>query len=91
MRLISTVRDSAQVEPAGAFLNNLAELGRFPDAEVQVFSGDFQESLAEISLADVNLVGLPREPDFDFLRQVVDQGRATCIFVRDSGEENALA
>lgn len=50
-----------------------------------------EQSLAEISLADVNILGLPRDPDFDFLRQVVDQGRASCIFVLDSGEENALA
>jgi hypothetical protein len=31
------------------------------------------------------------QPDFDFARHVLDTTASSCLFVRDSGEENVLA
>jgi hypothetical protein len=91
MRLLSAVEAEDQIEPAEEFLNNVAELARFPDAEVHVLNTSFKQSLVDAPLSDVNIFGLSREPDFAFLRETVDLSRTTCIFVRDSGEENVLA
>ena len=41
--------------------------------------------------ADLNLFGLVPDPNFDFVRTMVRATHATCLFVRDSGHESALA
>jgi solute carrier family 12 sodium/potassium/chloride transporter 2 len=38
----------------------------------------------------VDLLGLPPEPDLDRVRQVVDLTRSACMFLGDSGSEDAL-
>ncbi len=66
-------------------------MSRLPDARVQAFGGSFAECIGQAPQADLNIFGLPDEIDFDFARQMVEETKSTCIFVRDSGDENALA
>ena len=59
--------------------------------EVIVEHCDFRTCLARAPQSDIDLFGLPAEPDFGFMREMVDATRSACVFVRDSGEESILA
>lgn len=91
LHLISAVADAEQVKPSFEFLTNLVELARIPYVEVMVKNSDFDTCLREIPQADLNVFGLPATVDFEFMRRMVERTKSTCVFVRDSGDENALA
>jgi hypothetical protein len=62
-----------------------------PDTGVVVAQGRFFDFLPRAPQADLNLFGLVPDPDFDFGRRMVHETHATCLFIRDSGHESALA
>lgn len=81
-----------QADRAQQFLTELRELARLPEhTEVQVFAVPFWEALEAAPRADLHILGLQNIPDLDFVDKVVQTVDASCIFVRDSGEESALA
>jgi hypothetical protein len=41
-------------------------------------------------VADLNIFGLQRSVNLAFIRRLIAQIDASCIFVRDSGRESAL-
>ena len=91
LRLIMVVEDEADEENARTFLKGLTDRARLPDTEIVVASGGFGDYVPRAPLADLNIFGLLEEPDFDFVRRMVEETRSTCLFVRDSGTESALA
>ncbi len=54
-------------------------------------SGDFSSAVAEMPGADVSIFGLSSEPDVGFIETMVARTGSSCLFVRDSGQESALA
>lgn len=56
-----------------------------------VQTGGFDAAIAAAPQADVSVFGLSDPPDLGFVRRMVDATASTCVFVRDSGEENVLA
>lgn len=90
MRIITVVEES-QVEDAYRYLENLLDLARLPDAVPHVEIGEFQEAMGNAPQADLDLLGLPEEPDLDQLRTYVERTQSACVFVADSGKENILA
>ncbi len=91
LRLVMVVEDPANLDKANAFLNQLEDSARIPGAEVVVATGDFETFVVEAPRADLNIFGMLAAPDFDFMRRMTEQTGASCLFVRDSGVENALA
>jgi len=91
VRVITVVDDPDERDAARSFLNQLVDLARLPHAAVVVASGPLREFLPTAPVADLNLFGLSADPDFGFVREMVDATQSTCLFVRDSGRENALA
>lgn len=91
IRLLTAVSDDAHVEDARAYLEDLLELARIPRATVVVETGGFEAGLAAAPQADVSVFGLPDPPNLGFVRRMVEATASTCVFVRDSGEENVLA
>ncbi|MGI9036237.1 MAG: hypothetical protein ACR2GD_09395 [Pyrinomonadaceae bacterium] len=91
INLLTVVRDAENVAAAEKYLENLVETARLPASTVRVFDGSFSEHITHAPQADLNIFGLPDEFDFNFARQMVSDTESTCIFVRDSGDENALA
>lgn len=91
LRLITVVDGPEEKEKAQDFLSKLIDLGRIPNATTTVVTGSFREYVAEAPHADLNIFGLLLDPDFDFARSLVDKTASSCIFVRDSGHESALA
>ena len=69
----------------------MLELGRIPRTEVVAVCEPFADFLSRAPQADVSIFGLGHRPDFGFMRRMVDETGSTCLFVRDSGRESALA
>lgn len=91
LRLLTVVEDEAELEHARQFMRRLMDLARLPQTEVVVAHGAFNAYLAEAPPADLQIFGLTHQPDFTRVRQLVDETRASCLFVLDSGDESALA
>ena len=91
LRLISAVENGAEVENCRAFLGELAEVARLPTPEIFVIHGSFPDLLREAPPADLNTFGLGPQFNLAQSAQLADQLGATCLFIRDSGAENALA
>ena len=82
----------ANQEPARHFLNQLVELARLPgDTETLVYDLPFREALTLAPAADLSVFGLSHNSDLSFSQEIIKLSNGSCIFVRDSGEESALA
>jgi len=89
--LICVVDDASDAPAAAYFLRELADLARYPSrVGCSVEVGTLDEALERHPAADLNIFGLPSEPDFPVLYARMRRSRATCLFVRDSGRESAL-
>ncbi|WP_232797845.1 amino acid permease [Salinibacter altiplanensis] len=91
MRLVTTVPAPDQQDKAQDFLEKLIDLGRFPDSTAVTGTEPFDTYIESAPRADLNIFGLQPEPDFDTVHRLVGQTDSTCMFVRDSGRESALA
>lgn len=91
MNVISVVDDAEQLAPAREFLQTVADLARLPEARILVREGQLEDQLARVPTADLDVFGLSGEIDFDFARTVLAATGSSCLFVRDSGDENVLA
>lgn len=93
LNLISVVEDEQRIAPQRRYIDELREYCRIPkQALTRVVTGDFKEYLGQAPQSDMDVLGMPRDPDdIDFLRETVKQSRSSCIFTQDSGHESALA
>ncbi len=90
LNLLTTAQPDDHVR-ARAYLQELVDLARLPrTTRMTLMTGSFDQAIASAPRADINLLGLPNEAELQFISRVVDQSRGTCIFVRDSGQENAF-
>lgn len=84
--------DEATRDRAEQFLNELISLARLPaNTQVKLFVGDFWQQIPQAPRADLSIFGLQPRPDLEFIEKIVTVLDASCIFVRDSGDESALA
>lgn len=90
INLLSAVAKTDDIEIAETYLENLVETARLPDSKVQAFAGGFSEFIKVAPRADLDMFGLPDEFNFEFARRMIDETESACVFVRDSGDENAL-
>jgi amino acid transporter len=92
INLITVVADPAEQANGEAFFRRLIDLGRMPrDTRSIVSCGSFEEFLPQAPQADLNIFGLQDTVDVAFMQHMVETTNSTCIFVRDSGQESALA
>jgi solute carrier family 12 (sodium/potassium/chloride transporter), member 2 len=91
LRLIMVVPDVAEHDNARRFFDTLLTVARIPGAEVIIIDGTFDEAIARVDPADLSIFGMISDPDIDFARRMVEATDSSCIFVRDSGQESALA
>lgn len=90
LTLITVIADESERADAETFLYELSELARFPDGTPRsVMVGPFRECAAAAPQADISLMGLQSDPDFEFMLAMIDITRSSCLFVADSGRENA--
>jgi ABC-type multidrug transport system fused ATPase/permease subunit len=92
LNLCMVVPTADTSEKAVNFLEELKSFARLPsETGIKVFTGDFWEALPQAPAADLSILGLQAQPDLDFVEKAVKIIDASCIFVRDSGDESALA
>lgn len=91
--LCMAVPDEETQAKAQAFLEQLIDLTRLPKkTEIVVKIAPFAEAVVEVPSADLSIFGLSKqEPDMVFVQNLTQQINGSCIFVRDSGDESALA
>ncbi|MBE2220902.1 MAG: amino acid permease [Anaerolineae bacterium] len=92
LNLCMVVPTEETSEKADDFLEELKSFARLPAGTgIKVFVGSFWEALPQGPAADLTILGLQAQPDLDFVEKAVKIIDASCIFVRDSGDESALA
>jgi hypothetical protein len=86
------IAEDQDLEQAETFLRELADLARLPkNTGITVVQAPFAEALQIVSRADLAIFGLPNPAQLTFCQEIVAVVDGSCLFVRDSGEESALA
>jgi len=92
LNLISAARDENDTGRLHRFLERLGDQARLPSmSEFHVLVGRFPEVLDSAPRADINIFGLARDLSFPFSRTAPALTKSSCIYIGDSGQENALA
>ncbi len=92
LNLMCVVPSEAEVPAARSHLTELKDLCRMERvANPCVVVGEFRQVLRESPTADMDILGLRREPDLDFVTEAVQATRSSCLFAADSGWESAIA
>ena len=92
LHLITVVANTEAVKQAQQYIEELRDLCRIPNhAKTFVLVGEFEDCIAQAPQSDMDFIGLPQKPDFDFIRRMVELTGSSCLFFRDSGNESAIA
>jgi amino acid transporter len=92
IRFLTICEDEDDVRMAETYLHELIDEARLtPYGDSWVRHGRFWETLDHAPRADLNIFGLARDVDVEFLDELVERTGNSCLFVRDSGQESALA
>lgn len=92
LQILSVVSESEHLEMAKSFIANLIEYARLSgEVSVQVEQGSFMTCLEKMPRADINIFGLSDKVDKASIEKIMQRTRGSCLFVRDSGNESALA
>ena len=92
MNLITATTNTEDKRRLQYFLERLSDKARLPaETEFNVLVGNFKENLSSAPGADINIFGLADELPFSFMREAPELTKSSCLFVKDSGQESALA
>ena len=91
IRLIMVINDVKDEENAKAFLNALVNLARLPETLIEVHLGDFRKIVQKAPSADLNIFGMDAYFKLDFIQEMTEKTKSSCLFVKDSGHESILA
>lgn len=93
LTLVTALGHEGDPERAEAYLNELAERARLQGPpELAIIDRPFASALVEApSSIRLHVFALSSQTDFEWVREIREKLDAPCIFVRDSGIENAFA
>lgn len=92
IRFLTVCEREEDVEMSERYLHELIDEARLtPYGHPWVRQGNFWEVVDEAPRADLHIFGLARRVDAGFLGKLVERTGNSCLFVRDSGRESALA
>ncbi len=92
VRVLQVVSEEKDVQEGYEYLYKLKKLMRLPlEIEMKVLVGAFREKINNSPAADMNIFGMPDEPNLNFIRMVSESVRTPVLFLRDSKHESALA
>ncbi len=92
LHLITAVSSTEEVKEAQRYIEELRDLCRVPNhAKTFVLVGGFEDCITQAPQSDMDFIGLPQEPDFDFICRMVELTGSSCLFFRDSGNESVIA
>lgn len=91
LNLVATAASEADKPRMYDFLEKLSDMARLPSkTEFHVIAANFHEAIAAAPRPDINIFGLGENLSFDFIRDTTDLAHSSCLFVKDSGMEDAL-
>lgn len=91
LRLIQVVADVNEQQEAQNYLDKLKKLMRFTrETEIIVVTGSFEEAILNAPLADINIFGISKEHDVQWMRKISDKVNTSALFLKDSEQENAV-
>ncbi|UCG27347.1 MAG: hypothetical protein JSV24_10265 [Bacteroidales bacterium] len=91
LHLITSTTNESDIGRLYRFLENISDQARLPSlTEFLVLTGDFEDNLIKAPRSDINIFGMPEDPDFNFMRESAERIKSSCIYVKDSGTESAL-
>jgi hypothetical protein len=91
LNLITVSQDQKDERRLYQYLEKLSDKARLPAiTEFYVFRGEFKDALRLAPNADINLFGLAESVPFNFMREIPEKSKSSCLFVKDSGLESAL-
>jgi amino acid transporter len=92
LNLITATTNEEDKRRLHNFLERLSDKARLPsETEFHVMVGNFKENLTSAPGADINIFGLADELPFTFMRNAPELTKSSCLFIKDSGQESALA
>jgi hypothetical protein len=92
LNLITATTNEDDKRRLSGFLERLSDKARLPsETEYHVLVGDFTNNLISAPSADINIFGLADELPFAFMRNAPELTKSSCLFIKDSGQESALA
>jgi amino acid transporter len=92
INLITSTTEENEKKKAQHFLERLSDQARMPSlTEFHVLTGDFKSVMKKAPAADINIFGLAGNLQLDFIREVPELINSSCLFIKDSGHESALA
>ena len=92
INLCMAVDDVETQAQAQSYLEQLSSLIRLPrGTRFEVVIQPFNEAIKTAPAADLNIFGLAHEPDLHAILSLATAIDTSCVFVRDSGEESAMA
>jgi amino acid transporter len=92
INLVTATLDEKDNRKMYNFLEYLSDQARMPSmTEFYVLNGDFKVATQKAPAADINIFGLATTLQLDFIREVPELTKSSCLFVKDSGHESALA
>ncbi len=90
INLVTVAEKEEDEERLYNFLNKLSDQTRLPSqVEFFVLKGKFLDAIKTAPRADINIFGLADEPAFTSMRKLPEMTMSSCLFVKDSGFENA--
>ena len=91
INLVTVTENDSDEKKLYQFLDRLNDQARLPSmTEYHVIKGNFKDALKSAPRVDVNIFGMANKFDFDFMRNASEWTKSSCLFVQDSGRENAL-
>ena len=92
LKLLKIVENEEEILKAKIGLEAIARRGRLPlDCEKIVLRGTFPDGLKNGPTADINIFGISDEISVREMHTITLKVETTCLFIRDSGQESALA
>ncbi len=92
LNLVTATEQAENKRKLFTFLEKLSDRARLPsETEFHVLVGPFEKNLSSAPGADINIFGLGETTPYDFIRKAPELTKSSCLFVRDSGTESALA
>lgn len=91
IRIIMVINDASEEKNALEFLKSLINLARLPETLIEVFVGSFREIVENAPRADLNIFGMDENFKFEFVQEMNEKTKSSCLFVKDSGHESILA
>ena len=91
INLCMAVEKEETIPRAEDYFKELITRARLKNTDIKIIAGPFLEVLDKAPTADLSIFGLQKTPNWPMVQTIIDTLDASCIFVRDSGDESALA